>query len=384
MTEFSLGLFYPTAVSIHSASRLTKERNPDVLAASTHTEVIQAAEHAGFDYAFLADGWGGLGPVSREFGMADPMLFAPTLAGVLIGASTRIRIITTMHHAWLHPLHIARIGANLDALSGGRWGMNCVSGAGFAPELLSSVTTDTAHDQLYESAAESMEIVLQAWENDGVVDYDGLYYQAKGRLVGPSPARRPMIVAAGASAAGCEFAGRFASTIFMPGRSAPAVIADRRSKIRAAAERAGRGDVDFRVLLHASVIVGDTKQEAQRISGELRDAVDMRAVVEQVNSVASQTTTYEDLFRKHSEDDLRDIGQTGGTIRIHGDAEEVAAGIRDLRESAGCDGLSLSLPFWAPEQIRRFGEQVVPLLEEMGVWSPGRTTDEPGIPVAHA
>jgi FMNH2-dependent dimethyl sulfone monooxygenase len=378
MTNFSIGLFYPTATSIHTVSPLAKERNPDVLSASTHVAVIRSAEQAGLDYVFLADSWGGLGPVTRGFGMADPMLFAPTLAGVLIGASTRIRIITTMHQAWLHPLHVARIGANLDALSGGRWGMNCVSGAGFAPELLSAVTKSTGHDELYEAAAESMEIVLQAWHNDGEVDYAGRYFQAKGRLVGPGPVQRPhpLIVSAGASPAGCDFAGRFASTVFIPGRSDPAMIADRRERIRLAADRAGRNGRDIRVLLHASVIVGETQREAEELSAQLRASVDMQGVYEQVTGVGSQTTTYEELFTKYTEDGLRDIGHTGGTVKIHGDAEHVAAGIRDLRDATGCDGLSLSLPFWGPEQIQRFGEQVGPVLEELGVWSPERTVVE--------
>ena len=185
-------------------SPLCKELNPDVRSAKTHIAVAQAAERAGLDYMFCADAWGSRGAASTEFELCDPMLMGPILAGVLFGATEHIKVITTIHQLWLHPLQIARIGGNLDALSGGRWGMNAVSGVGFAPELVKSVSTIDNHDDYYASASESMEIVFQAWANDGNVDFSGKYYQARGRLVGPMPVQqpRPVIVSAVASERG--------------------------------------------------------------------------------------------------------------------------------------------------------------------------------------
>lgn len=371
MSDFKIGLFYPTSTSVHFLSPLGKERNPDVYAAATHVEMARAAETAGLDYMFMADSWGGRGPVSTEQGLSDPMLLAPTLAAVLIAASEHIKIVTTLHQAWWHPLHIARIGGNLDALSGGRWAMNAVSGAGFAPELLESVSPIHDHDQLYEAAAESMDIVLQAWHDDGNVDYDGKHYQAHGRLVGPMPVQEPhpVIVSAGASTAGCEFAGRYASIAFMPGRTTADVIADRRAKIQDAAVRAGREDTDVKILLHASVLIADTQADAESLSAELEASVDMRAVYEYLGTV-TRISTYDELFAKYTEDQLRDVGLTAGTTKIHGDAEHVARSIRELRESTGCDGLSLSFPLWGPDQVARFRRDVAPLLEDDGVWAP--------------
>jgi FMNH2-dependent dimethyl sulfone monooxygenase len=371
MSDFRIGLFYPSSTAAHAMSPLPKERNPDVTLASTHVAVIRAAEAAGLDYAFLADAWSGVGPVHGSMGVSDPRVLAPILAGVLFGASEHIKIITTMHQSWLHPLHIARIGASLDALSEGRWGMNAVSGSGFAPDLVKSVTSITDHDALYAAAGESMDIALQAWENEGEVDFQGEYFQVKGRLIGPSPVQRPhpVIVSAGASPSGCEFAGRYASLAFIPGRASAEVIADRRAQIQAAAERAGRGDVDIKVLLHASIILGDTQQEADAISSELRDSIDLRAVHEWLQGVAGTSMTYDELFSKYTESELRDLGDTGGTVRMHGDADYIADAIQKLQADTGCDGLSLSFPYWQPENIERFGETVTPLLEERNVWT---------------
>ena len=372
---FRLGLMYPTTPGLHLLSPLAAERNPDVLAAASHISVIQAAERAGLDYVFAADAWGGRGPASKQLGLSDPMLFAPVLAGILIGASEHIKIITTMHQAMLHPLQIARMGANLDALSGGRWGMNAVSGAGYAPELMKSLAPVSDHDALYDAAAESMEIILQAWHNGGEVDFEGAHYQVKGRLVGPMPVQRPhpLIVSAGASPAGCEFAGKYASALFMPGRARAEMIDDRREKVRLAAERAGRELADARVMLHASILIGETQQEAETLSAELRASVDLRAVHEYLAGVTAQITTFEELFSSYGEDQLRDVGLTAGTRRIHGDPKHVADGIRALKEETSRDGISLSFPLWQPDQIRRFATSVVPLLQADGVWSPADT-----------
>jgi alkanesulfonate monooxygenase SsuD/methylene tetrahydromethanopterin reductase-like flavin-dependent oxidoreductase (luciferase family) len=85
--------------------------------------------------------------------------------------------------------------------------------------------------------------------------------------------------------------------------------------------------------------------------------------------VTKGITTYEDIFAQHSEEQLRDLGLTAGTLRLHSDADGVADAIDQLQQTTGCDGLSLSFPIWQPEQIDRFGATVVPLLKERGVWT---------------
>jgi FMNH2-dependent dimethyl sulfone monooxygenase len=307
------------------------------------------------------------------------------MSSLLIGVTEDIPIVTTMHHAWLHPLQIARFGADLQAMSGGRWGLNCVAGAGFAPDLLNSWAPQPGHDKQYAAASESMEIVLQAWRNDGEVDFEGEYFRAKGRLVGPSPGEGnlPLIVSAGSSPAGCEFAGRYASAVFIPGGAEPPQIADRCERIRSAANEAGRDDADdIVILLHGSVLVGETRAEAEVLTEELLDSVDVRSVVEMVSLVGSQTATMEEVYSRYKDEQLRELGTTGGA-RLWGDPEQVAEQIRDLRDRTGCDGVSLSFPIWQPEMIARFGEKVGPVLEEMGVWSP-RSTARSRVPITQS
>ena len=372
LTEFRIGTFYPSSRTVHCRSTLAVQRNPDVLDAVNHVAYANAAEAAGLDYLFLGDLWGSMGPRSTELEFGDPMVFAPITAAMLFAVTDNIKVITTLHQAWLHPLVIARIGGNLDALSGGRWGMNAVSGVGFNRELLEGVTAVSDHDAFYALASESMEIVQQAWRNDGVVEFEGSYFRVKGRLVGPMPRQQPspLIVAAGASKAGCEFAGRYASVAFLPGRADATLFADRRERITAAAQRAGRPDANIKLICHAGILIGETQEEAEALWADLRAAVDLRGTYEMVSSTTSTITTYQEIFEQHAEEQVRNQGITSGARPIHGGPEEIADAIQELREIDGCDGVSLSFLFWEPQQIQLFAEKVVPLLEHRGVWSP--------------
>jgi FMNH2-dependent dimethyl sulfone monooxygenase len=372
MPDFRIGLFYPSTTTMHCSSTLLKGRNPSVRDVVSHVAVARATEQAGMDYMFLAEAWGARGPASIEVESGDPWIIGPTLTGALVAVTQNIKIVTTMHQAWWHPLQIARLGASLDNLSGGRWGMNAVTGAGFAQELWESFNPSVDHDRMYESATESMEIVLQAWHNDGNVDFQGDHYQVKGRLVGPMPVQdpHPLIISAGSSAAGCEFAGRYASVSFIPGRTKADVIEQRREQVREASKRAGRETDKIKVYLHASVIIGEDEEDAQRLSDELLATIDLRSAYEMVGTTGKTSNTYDDLFKDHTEAELAQIGLAHGTMKLHGSPEQVAQGIATLQRETGCDGLSLSFVYWSPEHIERFGARVAPLLEEMDVWSP--------------
>jgi len=369
--DFKIGLFYPNSSSIHLLSTRAKELNPDPLSLQAHQDLVRAAERAGLDYVFLADAWGSRGPRSSELGLTDPAVFPPLLATALFAATTHIKVVTTIHLMWLHPVQVVRIGANLDALSGGRWGMNAVTGAGFNERLVRAVNDVTDHDERYRAAAEAMEIAIQGWRDGGRLDFEGEFYRVAGALVGPKAVQRPHphVVSAGASEAGRAFAARYAQTVFLPGRATPQMVTERVGQIRGLAADAGRDADAINAIIHASVIVRDSQAEAEELAHELRESVDVTAVQEYLTEVRV-ITTYDDMLGKFSPDQIKDLGLTAGTAAFHGSPEHVADRIASLREEMGTDGVSLSFPIWHPEEIDRFGRSVVPLLERRGVWTP--------------
>jgi len=366
-----LGLFYPNARSIHVMSPEIIARNPDLLDFETHRQVARAAEEIGLDYLFLAEAWGPYGPKSRAAGVQDPIILAPMLAMHLLASTTRIRCITTLHTAWFHPLVIARIGAGLDAMSRGRWGVNLVSGSGFAEGLAPDLFDGLDHDERYEHAAETVEILTQAWSGD-TIDFAGRHFRVNGQLVGPRPVQqpRPLIVSAGASDAGREFAGRYADYIFMPGRTPLDEVVRRVDDIRRIGRDHGRMDDAIRLQMHASLVVRETAAEAEALSAHIADTVDLGITAEYLNGVRGNISTYDEVYRSLGELQLRQVGSVAGSRRVHGSADQVADHIEMLHRSFGCGGIALTLPVWDPEEIFRFGELVLPRLEAKGIWTP--------------
>jgi alkanesulfonate monooxygenase SsuD/methylene tetrahydromethanopterin reductase-like flavin-dependent oxidoreductase (luciferase family) len=364
-----LGLFYPNAPSIHVLSGEVARHNPDVRDLATHIEVARAAEEAGFDYLFMADSWGRYGPADADPSGMSSMVIAPILAAALLPVTSHIRLITTIHTSWFHPLQLARMGAALDNLSGGRWGVNIVSGAGFADRLVGADVASLSHQQRYERAAEVVEIATQAWSR-GTVDFHGQHFQLVGEVPGPTTrgGARPLIVSAGASPAGCAFAGRYADYVFMPGRTPLEECRARLADIRRVATAAHRDPATVKLQMHASVIVGETAAEAAEAVAWVRERVDLQATADYLQSVRANISTYDDIYREMGELRLREIGMVSGARAAHGDPVAVASELQVLHDDFGCDGVAVTLPRWEPAEIRRFGELVLPELQRRGLW----------------
>lgn len=369
--RFELGLFYPSARSVHMLSEAAFD-NPDPCVLANHTAMAQAAEQAGLDYAFLADSWGAVGPEAAAIEYMDPVLFAPLVAPVLFAATQRIRIVTTMHLTWLHPLVVARMGACLDQLSGGRWGLNMVAGAGFNEDLAASANPITDHDARYEAADEAIQIILQVWQNRGRVDFDGKHYTVHGGLVGPYPVQQPhpALISAGASGPGRAIASKYASYVFLPGKASKEMITQRKAQIREGAEAAGRDPDDIKFLLHASVLVRETQEEVDEAVRHLRAGVKRSAVAEYMAAMMSGISTYRDVYENYTEDQIAELGLTAGSMPIHGCPDYVAERLAGMKDDLGCDGVSLSFPITRPEEVGRFASLVVPILEKEKVWAP--------------
>jgi FMNH2-dependent dimethyl sulfone monooxygenase len=298
------------------------------------------------------------------------MLFSPILASALMAATRRIGLITTIHTSWFHPLQIGRLGATMAVLSQGRWGINVVSGSGFTDHLLGQTGNDLGHDERYERAMESMEIAMAAWK-DRQIRHKGKHFTIEGQAPGPAIPEeyRPLIVSAGASDAGRAFAGRFADFIFMPGRTPETMLQERLADIRRVAESYGRNGQDVKLQMHASIIVRKTKAEAEAAIQQVRDSVDLDAALGYLKSVRKNISTYDDIYREMSELQVREIGMVSGARAIHGDVDTAVEHFQALADM-GCNGVAMTFPIWAPSEIRRFGELVLPELEKRGIWQP--------------
>ncbi len=369
-----IGLFYPHTHTPHIRSKKVRELVPDVFDLDVHRRLVTACETGGLDFLFTLDNWGVESWGGQSEGQAESRengLMGPILAASLFGMTRHIPFITTVHTSILHPVHVARMGANLDTLSQGRWGINLVTGSGGAAGLFERLDTHPDHDERYAMAEEAFEIITQLWRGEPC-EFDGRYYRVKGDLIGPTVVQKPYpaIVTAGASGAGLRFTARYADWHFMPGRMAAEDALTRIGTLAELCEAEQRPADSIRIMRHVSMLVRDTAQEAQEMTDWLVSQVDLAMAQRYVEQIGQRISTYHDVYENYDRDDetIRRIGLSSGALVMHGTPTDVAEQIQALHETQACGGIALTFPLWHAEEIERFTQGVLPVLEKMGIW----------------
>jgi alkanesulfonate monooxygenase SsuD/methylene tetrahydromethanopterin reductase-like flavin-dependent oxidoreductase (luciferase family) len=238
----------------------------------TFVEIVQLLERGLFDAFFLGEGLRVRENRGKVFDLdVSGRPDAITQLAALAAVSDRIGLVATQNATYNYPADLARRLASLDFISGGRAGWNIV-------------TTDNAwtgenfrhggwlpHERRYERATQFVEAAKELWDagpgGAGAgrapvnVRTDLVSFRAAA-TVPPSPQGRPVLFQAGDSDGGRELAARHADVVFSRHREyeeALAYAADLRSRL----SRYGREADEVRILPGASVVVGDTEEEAQ-------------------------------------------------------------------------------------------------------------------------
>ena len=171
-------------------------------------DVVGTAEQYGFGTTLIAQ---------RYLG---PDLEAWTLASALAALTSRIELMIAVHPGMITPQVVAKMGASLDRISGGRFAINLVNGWWQEEfELFSNGNWADDPDQKFTRMREYLEVIKGFWTT-GDLDYRGRYYRAdiKSALKGanarvavpdageiiarPATPRTPRIYAASRSAPG--------------------------------------------------------------------------------------------------------------------------------------------------------------------------------------
>ena len=85
-----------------------------------------------------------------------------------------------------HPLHLAKFGATIDHISGGRWGINVVTG--YAPrEARMFGGEHVEHDRRYEMAGEFTDILCRLWGETEDLTLQGKFWSLEKAFVTPKP-----------------------------------------------------------------------------------------------------------------------------------------------------------------------------------------------------
>jgi FMN-dependent oxidoreductase (nitrilotriacetate monooxygenase family) len=194
--------------------------------------LAQLAESAKSDSLFLADGPATMGTGEfRPPGQLEPL----TLLTALSQATRRIGLIATVSTTYNDPYNLARRLASVDHVSRGRSGWNIVTSAGADEAANFGLDDRPGHAARYARADEFLSVtkaLWDSWEAEAVVadratgryadparlhkiSHRGRNFAVAGPLnVERPPQGYPLLVQAGSSEDGKDFAARHAEAIF--------------------------------------------------------------------------------------------------------------------------------------------------------------------------
>jgi FMN-dependent oxidoreductase (nitrilotriacetate monooxygenase family) len=399
----------------HEAAWRLPESNPRADFDLSHwIRLAQLAEGAKFDSLFLADGPALTG--SGEFrppGQLEPL----TLLTALAQHTSRIGLIATVSSTYNEPYNLARRLASVDHVSGGRAGWNIVTSAGADEAANFGLVERPSHALRYQRADEFLTVakaLWDSWESDAVladkatgryadparlhpVGYDGQHFAVAGTLnVERPPQGHPLLVQAGSSEDGRNFAARHAEAIFTAHQTYERGAEFYRD-IKSRASAAGRNPDSVLVLPGIVPFIGSTEEEANELVrrfDELR--VTEYGLVQLAWNFETDPSVFEldqplpdfilarpKLEGSQSRSDLiielavrenltvREILSRLGGGRGHftfiGTPDQAADTIVSWFEGGAADGFNIMAPA-LPSQLETFIEHVLPILRSKGLF----------------
>ncbi|MGD9803490.1 MAG: LLM class flavin-dependent oxidoreductase [Hyphomicrobiaceae bacterium] len=324
------------------------------------------AENLGFDLVFGLAQWTSKGGYGGDIRYREISIDSFMTVSALAAITKRILLISTIHILYgpWHPVHLAKFGATLDHISGGRWGANIVTGyAAREPAMFGM--TKIEHDRRYEMASVFTERLKQLWTGTENLTVDGPFWAMEDAFITPKPRfGRPVLVNATGSPAGIAYAAQHSDLVFITSPSgnqlAHAVesVPAHAQAIRDAATRVGR---EIRTIINPMVVCRPTEREAIAYRDAIVAAADAAAVEGfAAHGRAGDAQSWSKAERLHR--------ALGGNLHLVGSPEQIVDGFIQLK-NAGCDGVQLTFYDFAPD-LAYFGEAVLPLMVEAGLRLP--------------
>lgn len=312
-------------------------------------EVIQKAEKWGYDTTLIAELY-----LNDIKGPEHDSLEAWTTAAALAAVTEKIEIMTAVRPGFHNPAVTAKMAANIDHISNGRFTLNVVS-AWWEEEARQYGGIFTEHDARYDRTEEFIQVLKGLWEKE-TFTYQGNFYQFSQTHLHPKPVQKPnpILYAGGESPRGKETIARHCDAYVMHGGTVDEIRSkiDEMKKLRASAE--GKPFQSFGMA--AYIVCRDTDDEVQ---AELARITDIKE--------SSAYAGYKDFTTKSQLEqklELYDYSVSNRGLRpnLIGTPEQIADKIIQYEDA----GLDLLLLQFSPqlEEMERFSTEVMPLVEE--------------------
>jgi FMN-dependent oxidoreductase (nitrilotriacetate monooxygenase family) len=399
----------------------------DILDPARYQHIARVLEAAKFDGCFFADLFGlydlhggSYDAYVRRGGQIsylDPTVVLPVMAAATRHLGLGATLSTSFHTAY----HLARWLGSLDAMSGGRVAWNVVTSATDLEAQNAGLDELPPRAERYDRADEVLEACFalwNSWDEDAFVkdkaagvfadpakvhyaNYQGRWVKTRGPLSIPRSAQgRPVIMQAGSSDRGREFAARWAEVIFTIQRGEAEMRAFY-DDIKGRLPAFGRGPHECAILPAVTVVLGETESIAREKAAYLNSLIDP-----ELNMASASSNLGADITRlggdktlaelqgnqgiKGSEDvlaqtvkaegiTLQQAAQKRGEGReIVGTPAMVADRLQAMFDAGVCDGFVLA-PTMFPGMFEQFCRAVVPELQRRGLFRTeytGRTLRE--------
>jgi len=418
-----IGFLQAQNCSNYPASWRHPATTPDFLSPEYYQRIARTLEAGKFDLAFfddrlaMPDRYGdhysdavrsGIRVVKMDL---TPILMAMGLTTSKLGLGA------TYSTTYFEPFHVARVFATLDVMLGGRAAWNVVTSLNDSEAANFGKDRILPHDMRYDRADEFMQVVLghwDTWEEDAIVmdrergvfadpskvhplHHKGEYFSSRGPFTVPrSPQGHPVLIQAGQSGRGLEFAARWGELVFVIHQNLD-IARSATAKFRERVAALDRNPEEVKIAPAIYAVVGETHaiaEEKMAFIDELAKPIDSLTLLSEVLNFdfarkdIDEPFNADELARLSGLQMFRDrvIQLSGkanptvrdfvrysnrGTIRefpvFAGTPGEVADQMEEWFTSGACDGFVLAATHM-PGAYEDFVRLVVPELQRRGLF----------------
>ncbi len=437
--QMSLVAFMQAAnTSVYAGSWRHPATEHGFLTAGYYQKIGRVLEEGCFDLMFFDDRlampgiYGGSVDEAVRRGARPVKLDLSIVLGVLAASTSHIGLGATYSTTYYAPFHVARTFATLDHLSGGRAAWNVVTSINDSEAQNFGLGTHLGHDARYDRADEFLEATTglwDSWDDDALVldreaglfadpakvhelNHGGQWFTVRGPLTVPRPPQgHPVLIQAGSSGRGRDFAARWAEVIFTGDPDidiARAHYKDQKERITVT----GRDADAVKMLPMAYTVVGESRAHAEEreqlfLTGLVDPMASLTLLSELMNydfsSLALDAPITDDLIesvsgvrglvqniRAHIGGDTVTLGDLAGhraTLlqgpRFVGTGPDGADQMEAWFDSGACDGFVIAATH-SPGAYEDIVRMVVPELQRRGVfrdrYAGGTLRDHLGLP----
>lgn len=322
-------------------------------------EIAQKADRLGFDAIIPVARWKGFeGPIKQNDRNFETMTWAAGIASV----TKHIQVFATVHVPTVHPVRMAKEIVTIDHISSGRAGLNIVAGWNEVDLAMFGGMPD--HTQRYRMSDEWITLAKRIWSED-TFDFNGEFYSVPGAHGEPKPIQtpHPVLMSAGSSPTGRDFAARHTDVIFILYEGLEKTREAVRDIKRHAKEHYGR---NVRVMTTSFMVCKDSDGEAREYldfaineMGDMETARLMAAAWLRNSKSSQGKADIETMAKKNM------IGSSA--IELVGSPQTIADQLVEV-QATGLDGITCT---WLDymEGLSMYEKKLYSLLQERGIRS---------------